>query len=157
VTRPPASLSPHGRNHGALVLPDAVPRLPLATDNYPALSFRDIYATTGVIGLRIGEPAKELSGLPVRIRGYMAPPLVAQGNFFILTRSPVITCPFCDPSAGWPDDVVLVHLERDGRFIDPAQVIEVAGSLELGAKLDPQTGMVRLVRLRDAQWHVPPD
>jgi hypothetical protein len=149
-------LSPHGRNHAALIGPGAVPRLPHATDNYPALAFRDIYATTGVIGLRIADAAKELAGRPVRIRGYMAPPLLDQGNFFILTRSPVITCPFCDPSAGWPDDVVVVHLEHDSRFVDPAQAIEVAGGLEIGPALDAQTGLVRLVRLRDAQWHILP-
>ena len=155
MTRAPSILSPHGRSHGALLTPASVPRLPRATDNYPGLSFRDIYATTGVIGLRIAGPAKELAGQPVRIRGYMAPPLLDQGNFFVLTRSPVITCPFCDPGAGWPDDVVLVHLERDSQFVDPAQMIEVAGALEIGARLDAQTGAMRLVRLRDAQWHVP--
>lgn len=155
MTRQSSILSPHGRNHGALIGPGGVPRLPLTTDNYPALTFRDIYATTGVIGMRIADAAKELAGRPVRIRGFMAPPLLGQGNFFILTRSPVTTCPFCDPSAGWPDDVVLVHLEHESRFVDPAQVIEVAGSLEIGPKLDAQTAIVRLVRLRDAQWHLP--
>lgn len=157
MTGIPSILSPHGRSHGFLLLPQEVAQLPRATDNYPVLAFREIYATTGVIGLRIGDSAKELAGRPVRIRGYMAPPLIDQGNFFILTRSPVITCPFCDPSAGWPDDVVLVHLEQDSRFIDPAQMIEVAGCLEIGAKLDEHTGMMRLVRLRDGQWHLPPN
>jgi hypothetical protein len=153
VTRTDPTLSPHGRNHGALLAPATVPRLLASTGNYPALSFKEIYATTGVIGLRIADPAKELVGRPVRIRGYMAPPLVDQGNFFILTRSPIITCPFCDPGAGWPDDVVMVHLERDSRFVDPSQIIEVAGCLEIGPQLDAQTGTMRLVRLRDAQWH----
>jgi len=146
-------LSPHGRHHGVLVAPASIARLPRATDNYPVLSFKDIYATTGVIGLRLAEPAKALAGESVRIRGYMAPPLVDAADYFILTRSPVITCPFCDPGAGWPDDVVLVQLERESRFIDPAQAIEVAGAFEIGAQKDARTGTVRLVRLREAQWH----
>lgn len=146
-------LSPHGRNHGRLVAPASLARLPRATDNYPLLTFTDIYATTGVIGLRIADRAKDLAGQPVRIRGYMAPPVVDSEDFFILTRSPVITCPFCDPGTGWPDDVVLVLLERDSSFVDPAQTIEVAGAFEIGAKMDARTGAVRLVRLKDAQWH----
>jgi hypothetical protein len=82
----------------------------------------------------------------------MAPPDLEQGNFFVLTRAPVVTCPFCDPGTSWPDDVVLALLERDSHFVDPGQAIEVVGELELGAKLDIATGATRLVRLRDARW-----
>lgn len=149
----PTILSPHGRNHSALVPAAAIPRLPLGTHNYPLLGFRDIYATVGIIGLRLGKRARELAGQPVRIRGYMAPPVANEDKFFVLTRSPVITCPFCDPGASWPDDVVLAHLERDSRFVDPAQAIEVVGELDIGPKIDPRTGATRLVRLTDARWH----
>ncbi len=145
-------LSPHGRNHRALLPADAFAPLPTAHDNYPVLGFKDIYATTGVIGLRLGERAKELAGQPVRVRGYMAPPDAEMGDFFMLTRSPVIACPFCDPRVGWPDDIVLALLERDSRFIDPGHAIEVVGELEIGARIDPHTGALRLVRLRDARW-----
>ena len=105
-------VSPHGRNHGALLPAASFERLPPVTDNYPVLRFKDIYATVGIIGLRLADRAKELAGQPVWVRGYMAPPAVAEGDFFVLTRSPVFTCPFCDPGAGWPDDVVLALLER---------------------------------------------
>jgi len=149
----PAILSPHGRNHGRLVAASAIPRLPRASDNYPLLGFRDIYATVGVIGLRIGERARDLAGQPARIRGYMAPPVADRDNFFVLTRSPVIACPFCDPGASWPDDVVLACLDGDSEFVDPAQPIEVVGELEIGAKPDPRTGAARLVRLTNAWWH----
>jgi hypothetical protein len=148
----PRSLVVHGSAHGRLVPAAKFHRLPKATDNYPTLNFRDIYATIGVIGLRIGDRARDLAGQPVRIRGYMAPPILGEADFFVLTRSPVVTCPFCDPGANWPDDVVLALLERSSRFIDPAQPIEVAGELDIGARLDPFTGTVRLVRLGDARW-----
>jgi hypothetical protein len=82
----------------------------------------------------------------------MAPPDLDQGDFFVVTRAPVFTCPFCDPGTNWPDDMVLALLERDGCFVDPSQPIEVVGELELGAKLDLRTGAMRLVRLRDARW-----
>jgi hypothetical protein len=146
-------LTLHGSAHGRLAPSTAFfSRLPDVTDNYPALSFREIYATIGVIGLRIGDRAKELAGQPVRVRGYMATPLADEADFLVLTRSPFTTCPFCDPGTSWPDDVVLALLERGSRFVDPAQAIEVAGELEIGPRFDPRTGSVRLVRLRDAQW-----
>jgi hypothetical protein len=145
-------LSPHGRNHAVLVPAASFEPLPPVTDNYPLLGFKDIYATVGIIGLRLGSRARELAGQPVRVRGYMAPPALAEADFFMLTRSPVIACPFCDPAVGWPDDVVLALLERDSRFVDPGQLIEVAGELELGVRMDTRTGAPRLVRLRDARW-----
>ena len=145
-------LSQHGRKHPALLPADAFAALPPATHNYPLLGFKEIYATVGAIGLRLGPRAKGLAGQPVRIHGYMAPPDLEQSDFFVLTRAPVITCPFCDPGTNWPDDVVLALLERDSRFVDPAQPIEVVGELELGATLDIRTGAVRLVRLCDARW-----
>jgi len=148
----PRLLSQHGRNHPGLLPADAFAALPPATHNYPLLDFKDIYATVGVIGLRLGERARSLAGGPVRIRGYMSPPDLERSDFFVLTRAPVITCPFCDPGTNWPDDIVLALLEREGGFVDPAQPIEVVGQLELGAKLDLRTGAMRLVRLQDARW-----
>jgi len=145
-------LSQHAQRHPGLLPADAFPRLPAIAHNYPLLGFRDIYATVGAIGLRLGERAKELAGNPVRICGYMAPPDLEQSNFFVLTRAPAFTCPFCDPGTSWPDDVVLALLESDTHFVDPTQPVEVVGELELGARLDIQTGAMRLVRLRDARW-----
>ncbi|HEY3917164.1 MAG TPA: hypothetical protein VGL83_05200 [Stellaceae bacterium] len=145
-------LSQHARRHPGLLPADAFPPLAALTDNYPLLPFNDIYATVGAIGLRLGARAKELAGNPVRIRGYMAPPDLDKSDFFVLTRAPAFTCPFCDPGTNWPDDVVLALLDGDTRFVDPAQPIEVVGELELGAKLDIRTGATRLVRLRDARW-----
>jgi hypothetical protein len=145
-------LSQHGRNHPGLMSADAFGSLPPSTHNYPLLGFKDIYATVGAIGLRLAERARELVGEPVRIRGYMAPPDLERSDFFVLTRAPVVTCPFCDPGTSWPDDVVLALLDRDSAFVDPAQAIEVIGELDLGAKLDLRTGGTRLVRLCDARW-----
>jgi hypothetical protein len=145
-------LSQHGRKHPGLMPTESFTLLPTSTHNYPLLGFKEIYATVGAIGLRLAERARGLAGEPVRIRGYMAPPDLERSGFFVLTRAPVITCPFCDPGTSWPDDVVLALLEQESAFIDPAQPIEVVGELELGGKLDPSTGAIRLVRLRHARW-----
>lgn len=145
-------VSQHGRKHPGLLPAEAFSPLPGGTHNLEQLSFKEIYATVGAIGLRLGERAKHLAGAPVRIRGYMAPPDVERSDFFVLTRAPVFTCPFCDPGTVWPDDVVLALLERDSAFVDPHQPIEVVGELELGAKLDLRTGAMRYVRLKDARW-----
>jgi hypothetical protein len=145
-------LSAHGRRHAAVVAAAEIPPPP-ATHNHPILGFSDIYATVGAIGLRLGAGLRELAGRPVRIRGYMAPPIAERDDFFVLTRSPVVTCPFCDPGAQWPDDVVLALLERDSRLVDPPCAIEVMGELDIGRKVDPRTGATRLVRLTGARWH----
>ncbi len=149
-----AILSAHGRNHGDLVAARDIARLPAATDNYPLLTFREIYATVGVIGLRIGEEARALDGRPVRVRGYMAPPVADRDSFFMLTRTPFVTCPFCDPAASWPDDVVLACLEKDSAFVDPTLAVELVGELDIGPKRDPRTGTTRYVRLVDARWQL---
>jgi hypothetical protein len=148
----PRLLSQHAAKHPGLLPADAFQPLPPATHNYPLLGFKEIYATVGAIGLRLAERAKALAGGPVRIQGYMAPPDLERSDFFVLTRAPIVTCPFCDPGTNWPDDMVLALLERESRFVDPAQPIEVVGELELGAKLDLRTGAMRLVRLKDARW-----
>ena len=145
-------VSRHGRQHPGLLPAEAFPPLPGGLGNLELLSFKEVYATVGAIGLRLGERAKSLAGTPVRIRGYMAPPDLERSDFFVLTRAPVVACPFCEPGAVWPDDVVLALLERDSAFIDPAQPIEVVGELELGAKLDLRTGATRYVRLKEARW-----
>jgi hypothetical protein len=154
-----ALLKAHGLAHKTIAdasAPTDFARAIGAADNYPRLTFGEIYETTGIIGLRLGAKAKDLAGQPVVIKGYMAPPLVDEGDFFVMTRAPVVTCPFCDFGASWPDDIVLTQLEKPSGFVEPFQAIEVAGVLDLGAKHDPRTGALRLVRLKEASWRIIP-
>ncbi len=148
----PRLLSAHGKNHPGILPVSAFDPLPERVHNYPLLGFKDIYSTVGVIGIRFADRARDLAGEPVRIRGYMAPPEFDKANFFVLTRAPVIACPFCDPGRNWPDDAVLALLECDSPFVDPGQQIEIVGELELGPKTDIQTAASLKVRLRDAIW-----
>lgn len=126
----------------------------MAEADYPVLDMREIYATRGILGLRLAERVRSLAGQPVRLRGYMASPLVAQDDFFVLTRSPLIACPFCEPGTSWPEDVVPVQLERESPFVHAALAVEAVGLLEVARRPDPRTGALRLVRLCDARWHL---
>ena len=146
----------HGHRHPPahrLLLPPP-PVAASSTGSYPRLSFAELYATQGVIGQRLSQKARELAGKPVTITGYMAPPLDAGAGFFVLTRAPMPSCPFCDPLVSWPDDPVLSLQPSLAGFSDPDMAIEVSGILDVGRKADPFTGAVRLVRLLDVEWRV---
>ena len=52
--------------------------------------------------------ALALNGQLVEMVGFMAPPLKAKSEFFVLTDVPMETCPFCDEIALWPDNIVFV-------------------------------------------------
>jgi hypothetical protein len=149
-----AALLGHGLQHRTgLTLAEAPLALPITA---PRLAFSELYATKGIIGLRLTDQARDLAGRIVIIRGYMAPPLEDAADFFVLTRDPVPACPFCDNRAVWPDDVVMTLLERASGFVDPFQPIEIAGTLDIGRRRDARTGAPLLLRVVDASWRVVP-
>ena len=98
------------------------------------------------------EKARKLAGKVVAMRGYMAPPLKPEIDFFVLTSLPTAICPFCDAAASWPDDIVLVQLSRPVRALAYDRLLNVSGTLEIGIETDEKTGFVSLVRLRDATY-----
>jgi hypothetical protein len=136
----------------ALVLGLAPDRVVRAAPPPAPLSFAELYAASGVLGLSFSEKLKSLAGTRVAIAGYMAPPLKAEADFFVLTRAPVALCPFCDSDASWPDDIVVVHLGEAVSFLPPSERIVVEGTLEVGSKTDPKTGFVSRVRIVDARF-----
>lgn len=117
------------------------------------LSWDELFASTGLFGIEFGAEASVLQGMAVKLRGFMSPPMVADAAFFVLSRAPLPSCPFCDAGASWPDDIVVVHLRRAGADIDdPRREIEVAGMLDLGMANGPQLGLASSVRLTGAIW-----
>ncbi|OPY70041.1 MAG: hypothetical protein A4E57_00794 [Syntrophorhabdaceae bacterium PtaU1.Bin034] len=116
------------------------------------LSFGEIYSSFGVLGLQFSEKTKALAGKRVAIRGFIAPPLKAEADFFVLTREPVALCPFCQSDADWPADIVVVYPKGNRRITSYEERVEVFGTLEVGSKTDPRTGFVSLLRLVDADW-----
>lgn len=121
----------------------------------PELGFDDLFATTGLFGIEIAEPATALAGQRVRMGGYMSPSLQPEAGYFVLSRAPLPNCPFCDTAASWPDDIVLVMLRVPGVDIDqPSTHIQVSGVLALGEAPPPEPGLVAGARLTDAVWIV---
>lgn len=116
------------------------------------LTFGTLYGTVTASGISLTPEAANLVGKEVAIRGYMAPPLKAESDFFVLTRFPMSICPFCSNAADWPIDIVVVKLRDVSPVIEPAYAIIVTGTLEFGVKVDQDTGFVSMVRLTEARW-----
>lgn len=83
----------------------------------------------------------------VVIRGFMAPPLKPTIRFFVLTRRPMSICPFCSTDADWPEDIIVVKLQKPVIALPFDRPIEVTGRLEVGTEVDDETGFVSLLRI----------
>ncbi|MFN3616092.1 MAG: hypothetical protein ACK4WC_16250 [Rubrimonas sp.] len=94
--------------------------------------------------------ARRNDGRRVRFRGFMAPPLIAETNFFVLADIPMAICPFCDTESEWPNNIVSVFAKRVVEVTPFHAPIEVEGVLRLGPHLHEPTGFLSLVRLDDA-------
>lgn len=135
---------------GVLVLGLALVALsPLAAADQ--LSFGEMYIQS-VLGTKFTPKLTSLAGKTIEIVGSMAPPLRADGDFFVLTKNPVSLCPFCQSDADWPADILVVYLKDGTTFSQHNRPLVVTGRLELGSKTDPVTGFVSLVRLVDAEY-----
>lgn len=116
------------------------------------LTFNELYSGGGVLGLQFSDKVLALKDKEVVIRGFMAPPLKAEANFFVLTREPVALCPFCSSDADWPDSILVVYLGEAQSFVQNNATIEVRGVLEVGSYVDAETGFVSQLRLRNASF-----
>lgn len=116
------------------------------------LGFQELYKSFGVLGLEFSDKVKRLKGRQVAINGFMAPPLKAEAAFFVLTEIPMSLCPFCSSDADWPDNIMVVYLARKQTFVQYNAPITARGILEYGSWVDPETGFVSQLRLRDAAF-----
>lgn len=114
------------------------------------LSFDELYESTGVLGLSFSQKVKSLSGKRVIIDGFMAPPLKAEADFFVLTKAPMALCPFCSSDTDWSADILVVYLKKRQIFVQHNAIIQVKGVLEYGSWTDNNSGFVSLLRLKDA-------
>jgi hypothetical protein len=119
-----------------------------------SLTFDELYGTMGVLGMSFSDKVKTLTGKTVAMRGFMAPPLKAEADFFVLTAIPMALCPFCSSDADWPADIVVVYLDKAQTFEQANRQIEVRGKLEVGSWTDPNTGFVSLLRIVGAEYGV---
>lgn len=124
------------------------PRNPITFDAFPVeLRFDEFYDGYNVrTGLILSDKLLSLDGQPVVIEGYMAPPLKAELDWFVLTRIQLAYCPFCSTAADWPDDIALVYL-ADSTMRPTDRPMRLYGTLEVGTSIDPETGMLSLVRI----------
>ena len=113
-----------------------------------ALRVRELYARDR----SLSDVARASLGERIDVRGFMAPPLRAESDFFVLTKMPMSVCPFCETAAEWPDDILAVYTKRTVRVVPFNRGIVVSGVLETGEYRDPATGFVSLVRLMDATY-----
>jgi hypothetical protein len=132
---------------GAALLPG------LARADTPSpISFDALYKSFGVTGYVFSARLTGLTGKPVAITGYLAPPLKAESKFFVLTREPLALCPFCQSDADWPVDIVVVYLRRVSTLLPAGVRLTVQGRLDLGSWTDPETGFVSQLRVVDASF-----
>lgn len=117
------------------------------TADGPAL-LRDLYDKDP----SFSDLANGLQGQRISVQGFMAPPLRAESQFFVLTRRPMAVCPFCDSAADWPSEIVAIYAKRVVEVIAVNIPITVTGVLELGSYRDPEPGFVSRVRLVDAGY-----
>ncbi len=100
------------------------------------------------------DTAKRLAGKTISMQGFMAPHLKVESDFFVLSNSPVETCPFCASEDQWIDTIVFVRMKKRQDAVQPGNLIQVEGRLEIGPQTDAATGFVSRVRLVDATLRV---
>lgn len=127
---------------GAALAATAIPGLAAA----PTIRFRDLYSS----GTNFSAAASKLNGQTIQMRGFAAPPLKPDIDFFVLTRFPQYKCPFCDTEAEWPANIIVVETKLD--IPTDVTLLDLRGKLSLGTKTDPRTGFVSRVRLEDARF-----
>lgn len=131
----------------------ALPAFARAACAAPAtLDFDELYGKISVLGLEFSDKVKALAEKKVAMRGFMAPPLKAEAAFFVLTEIPMSICPFCSSDADWPDNIVVIYLDKAQTFEQANALIEVTGTLEVGSWTDPDTGFLSRLRVVGASF-----
>ncbi len=102
------------------------------------LGFGELYKSLGVLGLQFSDKVKRLNGSAVSVGGFMAPPLKAEANFFVLTEIPMSLCPFCSSDADWQDNILVVYLAAKQTFVQYNAPIAAQGILDVGPWTDPR-------------------
>lgn len=120
-----------------------VPMLSCRAHAWDRVTFADLWSE----GAEFSQLAKELAGKTVEMHGFMAPPLKPEVEFYVLTSTPMATCPFCDSAATWPKDIALVMLSHPLKPQAYSHPLTVSGILDVGTQTDEKTGFVSRVRL----------
>ncbi|SFL82130.1 hypothetical protein SAMN03159341_110102 [Paenibacillus sp. 1_12] len=111
------------------------------------ITFKDLYSDMTVRGVKFSDKLTQLANKKVEMTGFMAPPLTAKVNFFVLTRVAMSICPFCSTDADWPIDIVVVSMPKGKEVIPTEHQVKVTGTLSIGSQTDEATGFVSLIRI----------
>ncbi|MDX2161039.1 MAG: hypothetical protein SF162_06910 [bacterium] len=124
------------------------PRAPITFDALPVgITFDEFYDGYDLrTGLILSDKLLSLDGIDVVMEGYMAPPLKPELDYFVLTRIRLAFCPFCSNASDWPDDIALIYLPEQTMSATEYPV-RITGRMEVGVSVDPETGMVSMVRI----------
>lgn len=104
--------------------------------------------------MSFSDTARRLTGKTVSVQGFMAPHLKVDSDFFVLSNTPVETCPFCASEDQWIDTIIFVRMKKRKEAANPGDLIMVEGRLEIGPQTDAATGFTSRVRLVDASFRV---
>lgn len=126
----------------------ALPLAAFAQAQPPRLRMFELYKPD----LSFSDLAKRLAGKTISMQGFMAPHLKVDSDFFVLSNTPVETCPFCESEDQWIDTIVFVRTKKRQEAARPGELILVQGRLEIGPQTDAATGFVSRVRLVDASF-----
>lgn len=132
----------------AATLAGSAGRAVLAAVKPAKLTFGEIWDD----GMVLSKKSKRLHKKHVVMRGFMAPPVKPDADFFVLTKVPMAVCPFCEPDADWPDDVVFVRLKGKKLFAQYNVPIETTGVFEIGVEVDEETGFASEIRIVGATF-----
>ncbi len=131
-----------------VILTLATTLLPKAAWPITRIRMSELYNHDGSFSPR----AEELKGKRIAMQGFMAPHLKVDSDFFILSNTPVETCPFCASEGDWIDSIVFVRMRTKQEAVSPGSLINVEGTLEIGPATDEATGFVSKVRLVNADF-----
>lgn len=140
-----------GLERRALLLAAAALPLAALADTPPRVRMFELYKPD----LSFSDLARRLAGKTISMQGFMAPHLKVDSDFFVLSNTPVETCPFCESEDQWIDTIVFVRTKKRQEAARPGELIQVQGKLEIGPQTDSATGFVSRVRLVDASFQRP--
>jgi hypothetical protein len=116
----------------------------------PEIRFDQFYAGSSAQGAVFSPVARSLAGKRVRVVGYAAPPYRAEAGFFVLTQTSTHICPYCNSDPDWPIDVIVVYPRDTAQAPRGTAPVAVEGTLEIGPRLDAESGLSSRLRLVDA-------
>ena len=138
-------------NTGMLALPALSLSLPALAETPTRIRMGQLYDYDN--DMAFSSTAEELAGKVVEIQGFMAPHLKVDSDFFVLSNTPVETCPFCASEDEWMDTIIFVVMRERQEAINPGTLIWTRGILDIGAATDEATGFVSRVRLLEADFY----